>query len=108
MPTPSGQYEYYGDIRYINGHITGSDKSDYFEFDPAVFADDDERIYLYSGSGQKSNEEFGHPVVGAFVRELDKDMLTLLTEPKIIMPANEDRAKPNFFEGASMRKINGL
>ncbi|MGG4471222.1 family 43 glycosylhydrolase [Paenibacillus alvei] len=106
--TPAGQYEYYGDVRYANGHIAGSDKSDYFEFDPAVFVDDDGHIYLYSGSGQKFNEQFGHPVVGAFVRELDSDMLTLLTEPRIIMSANEDRTKPNFFEGSSLRKINGL
>jgi arabinoxylan arabinofuranohydrolase len=106
--TPSGQYEYYGDVRYGNGHVAGSDKSDYFEFDPAVLVDEDGKIYLYSGSGQKSNEKFGHPVVGAFVRELDSDMLTLLTEPQIIMPADDDRTKPNFFEGSSIRKINGL
>ena len=106
--TPAGQYKYYGDVRYTNGHIAGSDKSDYFEFDPAVLVDDDGHIYIYSGSGQKTNEKFGHPVVGAFVRELDSDMLTLLTEPRIIMPADEDRTKPNFFEGSSMRKINGL
>ncbi|WP_335507829.1 family 43 glycosylhydrolase [Neobacillus vireti] len=105
---PAGQYEYYGDVRYTNGHVAGSHKADYFEFDPAVLVDDDGKIYLYSGSGQKSNEQFGHPVVGAFVRELDADMLTLLTEPTIIMVADEDRAKPNFFEGSSIRKINGL
>ncbi|MEH7490639.1 family 43 glycosylhydrolase [Neobacillus niacini] len=106
--TPGGSYEYYGDLRYVNGHVAGSVKTDFFEFDPAVLVDDDGKIYLYSGSGQKSNEKVGHPVVGAFVRELDTDMLTLLTEPKIIMPADEDRTRPNFYEGSSVRKINGL
>ncbi len=106
--TPAGQYKYYGDVRDKNGHITGSDKSDYFEFDPAVLVDDDGQIYLYSGSGQKSNEKVGNPVVGSFVRKLDKDMITVITEPKIIMHADEDRTKPNFFEGSSVRKINDL
>lgn len=106
--TPAGKYEYYGDVRDSKGHISGSDKSDYFEFDPAVFVDDDGCIYLYSGSGQKSSEKFGNPVVGAFVRQLDSDMFTVITEPKIIMSADEDRIKPNFFEASSVRKINDL
>ncbi len=106
--TPAGQYKYYGDVRDKNGHITGSVKSDYFEFDPAVLVDTDGLIYLYSGSGQKSNEKVGNPVVGSFVRKLDTDMRTVITESKIIMHADEDRTKPNFFEGSSVRKINDL
>jgi hypothetical protein len=103
--TPAGQYEYYGECRYEDGHIAGSRPGDYFEFDPAVLVDDTGKIYLYSGSGQKENHQEDYPVVGLFVRELAEDMLTLKTEPTILMPFDDDKEKPNFFEGASVRKI---
>lgn len=103
--TPAGEYEYYGEVHYFDGRVAGSDPKDYFEFDPAVFVDEDGKIYLYSGSGQKENKKAGYPVVGVFVRELDKDMITALTEPKILMSYDDNRSKPNFFEGASMRRF---
>ena len=34
-------------------------------FDPAVLVDDDGRVFLYVGSGQKSNGQFGHEIKGA-------------------------------------------
>ncbi|MGN1193120.1 MAG: family 43 glycosylhydrolase [Dorea sp.] len=106
--TPAGKYEYYGDIHREDGHVWGESKEDWFEFDPAVLIDDDGRIWLYSGSGQKSNRQFGHPVVGAFVHELCQDMLTTVGEPQIIMPYERFNIfKPAFFEAASIRKING-
>lgn len=106
--TPAGAYDYLGDVRSADGRVLGSQKTDWFNFDPAVLVNDDGRIWLYGGSGQKSNEKFGFPVVGAFVVELEKDMLTVKSEPRIIMPADEDRQKPNFFEASSIRKISGL
>lgn len=106
--TPAGAYRYIGDVRTSDGHVLGSVKTDWFNFDPAVLVDDDGRVWLYSGSGQKSNEKFGFPVVGAFVVELATDMMTVISEPRIIMHANEDRQQPNFFEASSIRKINGL
>lgn len=106
---PAGNYEYYGDVRREDGHIWGDAKEDWFEFDPAVLVDDDGRIWLYSGSGQKYNRRFGHPVVGAFVHQLREDMLTTVGEPRIIMPYERlGIFKPAFFEGSSIRKINGL
>lgn len=102
---PTGPFTYYGDVKDSSGKVFGEDYTDYFEFDPAILVDGD-RVFLYSGSGQKANEKNGHPVVGLFVRELDKDMLTAITEPKILMPADDDRLKPNFFEAASIRKFD--
>ena len=107
--TPAGQYSYYGDVHAKNGHVYGMDPSDWFEFDPAVLVDDDGRIWLYSGTGQKSSEKLGRPVVGAFVKELEPDMITAKSEPRIIMGREKrDHKKPAFFEGASIRKVNGL
>ncbi|GEK88843.1 Glycosyl hydrolases family 43 [Alkalibacterium putridalgicola] len=103
--SPAGPFSYYGDVQSHSGHIYGESKEDYFEFDPAVLVDGD-RVYLYLGSGQKANEKNGHPVVGLFVRELGSDMLTAKTEPEILMPADDDRSQPNFFEGASIRKFD--
>lgn len=107
--TPAGRYEYYGDVHAKNGHVYGTDTKDWFEFDPAVLVDEDGRIWLYSGTGQKESEKLGRPVVGAFVRELETDMITAKSEPRIIM-GREERPflKPGFFEGASIRKIGGL
>ena len=107
--TPAGKYEYYGDVKKEDGHVWGVSEKDWFEFDPAVLVDDDGRIWLYSGSGQNYNKRFGHPVVGAFVRELMPDMLTTIGEPRIIMPYQKNSIrKPTFFEGSSIRRINGI
>ena len=43
---------------------------------------------LYVGSGQASNGNFGHEIKGLFVMELAPDMLTIISEPTIIMPAD--------------------
>ena len=74
-------------------------------FDPAVLVDDDGRVFLYVGSGQKSNGQFGHEIKGLFVMELSSDMLTIISEPTIIMPADFDPKKPNYWEGPSIRHI---
>jgi len=106
--TPAGAYVYLGDVHEPDGHVAGSDPEDYFEFDPAVLVDTDGRVWLYSGSGQKSNERWGHPVVGCFVRELEPDMITIKSGPCIVLRADWDLKKPSFFEGASIRRIGDL
>lgn len=106
--TPAGKYEYYGDVKSPEGHVYGTDLSDWYEFDPAVLVDDG-RVWLYSGTGQASTERQGHPVVGAFVRELEADMLTSKSDPSIIMPrVKRSLTKPAFFEGSSVRKIGDI
>ena len=102
---PAGKYEYYGDLHLPDGRVYGTEPDDWFTFDPGVLVDDDGRIWMYTGSGQPSNGRFGHEVKGCFVMELDKDMLTIISEPKVVIPADWDMKKPSFFEGPSIRHI---
>ncbi len=107
--TPAGKYEYLGDVRMPDGRVYGTDPADWFTFDPGVLVDDDGRVYLYTGSGQTSNGAYGHEIKGCFVMELDPaDMRTVIQGPVIVLPADWDMNKPSFFEGPSIRKINGL
>lgn len=103
--TPAGKYEYLGDVHMPDGHAYGSKPEEWFTFDPGVLVDEDKRIWLYTGSGQPSNGKFGHEIKGCFVLELDQDMLTVISEPKVLLSANWTRKEPNFFEGASIRHI---
>lgn len=102
---PAGKYQYLGDVHFPDGRVYGSKPEDWFMFDPAVLVDDDGRVFLYVGSGQKSNGQFGHEIKGLFVMELSSDMLTIISEPTIIMPADFDPKKPNYWEGPSIRHI---
>ena len=103
--TPAGKYKYLGDVHFPGGRVYGSRAEDWFVFDPAVLVDTDGRIYLYVGSGQPSNGRFGHKIVGLFVMELDRDMLTIRSEPTILLPADFNVKKPNYWEGPSIRHI---
>lgn len=108
--TPAGQYEYYGMVRYADGTPVGKREShDLFQFDPGIFRDDDGRIWLYSGFGfcaYGKHKQFGdlYKLDGAYVMELEPDMITLRSEPKKIMAAEGEHG---FYEASSMRKING-
>lgn len=103
--TPAGKFEYLGDVHFPDGRVYGSNPGDWFLFDPAVLVDDDGRIYLYAGSGQPSNGNFGHEIKGLFVMELSSDMLTIIGEPTIILPADFNPKRPNYWEGPSIRHI---
>lgn len=107
--TPAGQYRYYGDIRNQNGDVVGDKSGDFYQFDPGVFLDDDNRIYLYSGFCPKDScDEKGRIYVGAHVSELEEDMLTIKKGPDVLI--SRDRKCPEgarFFEASSVRKING-
>ncbi|MFW2504155.1 family 43 glycosylhydrolase [Clostridium diolis] len=107
---PAGPYEYYGDIKDEFGHVIGSSEGDYYQFDPSILVDDDGRIFLYSGFSPLFKKiELGRKSIGAFVMELNQDMLTVKAEPKIIIPKKMKNAgKNNFFEASSIRKINGI
>jgi hypothetical protein len=112
--TPAGKYEYYGKVKYADGHIFGTKSGEPFPFDPGVLVDDDGRVYLYSGFATKVpfvasrwhslNNEAG------VVLELEPDMLTIKMEPKALFPtkgrkgAYKDHA---FFEASSIRKVDG-
>lgn len=106
--TPAGKYEYYGIVKHKDGTPVGLKEHDLFQFDPGVFAEED-RIYLYSGFGAPETGVFAeaakkYKLDGAYVMELEHDMLTIKTEPKKIFSKNGEHG---FFEASSMRKIDG-
>ena len=100
--TPAGPFTYYGKVAYEDGTAYAP------TFDPAVLVDDDGRNYLYSG-GESS------------VVELANDMVTVIGEPVRLVPRKdedlastgsftnpEDLEGYTFYEGSSIRKINGI
>lgn len=108
--TPAGHYQFLGHVRYPDGTVWGRKKGDQFPFDPGVLADDDGRIWLYSGfytptpaavTGFKKLRNDGGTVV-----ELERDMLTIKGEPQVIFPKEGPGSFPNheFFEASSIRK----
>lgn len=109
---PAGKYEFLGHIHYKDGTIWGRKKGDHFPFDPGVLVDDDGRIWLYSGYVRKAPllATSGHKLKtdGGVVLELESDMLTIKTEPKLIFPRYGEGSYPNheFFEASSIRKYD--
>ncbi|MGL5260479.1 MAG: family 43 glycosylhydrolase [Lachnospiraceae bacterium] len=110
--TPAGAYEYYGTIRFKDGHVWGRKSGEEFPFDPAVFVDDDGKVYLYSGFATKVPfvATRGRNLLnsGGVVLELEADMITIKEGPELLFPrkgregAFENRA---FFEASSIRKV---
>lgn len=102
--TPAGKYEFLGYVHYPDGTRLGEKETDEPQFDPGVITEKDQ-TYLYTGFcgiGDKSRS-------GAMVTILDKDMLTVKTAPKIIVPGSEySKDTPYeghaFFEAPSIRK----
>ena len=108
--TPAGQYRFLGHVHYPDGTVWGRRAGDQFPFDPGVLADDDGRIWLYSGfytptpaivTGFRKLKNDGGVVV-----ELEQDMVTIKTEPKLIFPKTGPGSLQNheFFEASSIRK----
>ncbi len=108
--TPAGQYQFLGHVHYPDGTVWGRRAGDQLPFDPGVLADEDGRVWLYSG--------FYTPVPavasgfrklrndGGVVLELEQDMVTIKTEPKLLFPKEGPGSFPNheFFEASSIRK----
>lgn len=105
---PAGRYEYLGDVKTLSGGAYGLHSGDFFQFDPAVFVDDDNQVYLYSGFCPKDYyDEQGRIMLGAHVCRLSSDMLTISDLPKLIIPRDfECPEGAGFFEASSMRKFN--
>ena len=115
--TPAGEYKFLGKVKYSDGIELGK-KKEPLQFDPGVFIDDDGRVYLYTGFGPVNYPKIlmkGHKATkeGAMCFELEKDMLTIKGEMKYVdVPAKPcakgtDYEGHEFFEAASMRKIQG-
>lgn len=109
---PAGQYQFYGIVQDKKGQWIGKREGDIWQFDPGVFIDEDSKIYLYSGNGPKTEKDIGKTPKNSCVMELSDDMLTVIEEPRILLPIL-GKAKDTgfegheFFEASSVRKING-
>lgn len=103
--TPAGRYKFLGYVHDKDGGILGERKGDEPQFDPGVFMED-KKLYLYTGSCFEMLKD-RH---GAMVTVLGEDMLTIIEEPRIIVPSKpyaegSGYEGHEFFEASSMRKI---
>ena len=115
--TPTGNYQFLGFVKHADGTLLGEGKGDYIQFDPGIFIDDDGEIYLYSGNApmnrqRMEREKNGQPK-NSQVMTLERDMVTLKTEPRTLIPTilngeGTGFEKHEFFEASSIRKINGI
>ncbi len=114
--TPAGEYQFLGHVRYQDNTLLGKKKGDPFLFDPAIFMDDDKRVYLYTGFSPKPLTRLfltgRGKLEGGYICELQNDMVTVKTPPVLALPGkgiskNTGFEGHEFFEGSSIRKING-
>lgn len=112
---PNTMFSFLGYVKYSDGSLLGS-KKEPLQFDPGIFIDDDNKIYLYTGFAPKKFNLFllknkKTTKEGAMVFELESDMLTIKTNFKYIAKTvfnstNSSFYGHEFFEAASMRKID--
>lgn len=117
--TPAGEYRFHGEVHYPDGVRYGGRNGEVIRFDPAVLHDTDGSTWLYTGFSSHSKwlAEFsakrGYSIngEGAQVVRLDDDMLTVLTEPKTVVPGldgekDTDFEGHSFFEASSIRHFD--
>lgn len=105
--TPAGQYEFYGYVHYADGTRLGDREGDEPQFDPGVLTEGN-TTYLFTGfcgRGDKSRH-------GSQLTVLAADMLTIVKEPRIVVPGScysegTSFEKHAFFEASSIRKFDG-
>ncbi|MCL2079180.1 MAG: family 43 glycosylhydrolase [Oscillospiraceae bacterium] len=106
--TPAGVYQFLGYVKDKNGALIGEREGDEPQFDPGVLTEGD-NVYLYTGF-------CGHGMsgrTGAMGFLLERDMLTVIDGPHIVVPGDcydkgtgfEGHA---YFEAASIRKIDDM
>ncbi|MDO5422686.1 MAG: family 43 glycosylhydrolase [Eubacteriales bacterium] len=103
--TPAGRYEFYGYVHYEDGTRLGERAGDEPQFDPGVLTEGD-TTYLYTGFSAPDDKS-RH---GSMVTVLGPDMLTVLEEPRFVVPSGQYAAGTGyeghaFFEASSIRKI---
>jgi hypothetical protein len=108
--SPAGQYEFYGRVHYPDGTLM----TDGQPYDPALVCCE-EGNFLYFGFApcminipRYKNQDLR----GGSVLQLEDDMLTVKKGPAIVIPSKKYGAGTSFegneyFEGPSIRKING-
>lgn len=107
---PAGKFEFLGLVKHANGVPLGREKEDFIQFDPGIFIDDDGTIFLYSGNGPRFRGS-ARANRQSQVMKLEPDMLTLLEEPRKLLPDIYESKGTSFmhhefFEASSIRKIN--
>lgn len=107
---PAGPFEFLGFVRWPDGRILGTE-NDTRQFDPGIFIDDDERIYLFSGNSPRY-ADMPNKDKNSQKMELERDMLTIKSAPVENLPIitaapGTEYAEHPFFEASSVRKING-
>ena len=107
---PAGAYEFLGLVRHADGRVLGSE-GDLEQSDPGVFLDDDGTAYLYSGNSPIKPKYDDHRHRSQVMKLMD-DMVTLASEPKLLLPAVTESEGTGFeghefFEASSIRKIGG-
>lgn len=118
--TPAGKYSFIGHVKNSDSTLGGFYAGDIYHFDPAIFIDDDGKIYLYSGFSAEAKENApwfdkmcrGRLHDGAYVVELADDMVTVISKPKLVAPGvlyadGTGFENHGFHEASSIRKING-
>lgn len=104
---PNGRFEFYGHVHYADGTMLGEREGDEPHFDPGVLREGD-KTYLYTGfcaGGDKSRH-------GAMCTVLGSDMLTVVEDPKFVIPGcmyseGSGFEGHEYFEAASIRKKDG-
>lgn len=105
--TPAGQYEFYGYVHYADGTRLGDREGDEPQFDPGVLTEGD-TTYLFTGFCGRGDQS-RH---GSQLTVLAADMLTIVKEPRIVVPGScysegTSFEKHAFFEASSIRKFDG-
>lgn len=107
---PAGPFEFLDFVRWPDGRVLGTE-NDIRQFDPGIFIDDDERVYLFSGNSPRY-ADMPNLDKNSQKMELERDMITVKSAPRINLPIITDApgteyAAHPFFEASSVRKING-
>ncbi|MDE6261213.1 MAG: family 43 glycosylhydrolase [Oscillospiraceae bacterium] len=111
--TPTGPFAYYGKVQNKDGKPYGGEGS-IFGFDPGILMDDG-HIWLFAGFAAREPmrtymKAGGMLVDGSYCVELAPDMLTVLTQPTLVLPGEAVSAGTGFeghafYEASSPRKI---
>ena len=106
---PAGKYEFLGFVHHADGQVLGRAPGDKMQFDPGVYVDDDGSVYLYSGNAARDRNQ-PNPNAMSQVMRLKPDMITLMEEPRKLLPDLSDAEGHGFeghefFEASSIRKI---
>lgn len=116
--TPAGKYEFYGYIQRADKTPYGEKKGEVNLFDPGVLVDG-EKIYMYTGFSPAPGvlktimSLRGLKIDAGYCIELEKDMLTIKSEPKAVIPGpslskGTGFAGHAFYEASSIRKIGDI